>query len=109
MTSDEPSTGGIVDPEIADVLHKNPEVAHFIADLAAGSTLDDAVQSHFGNTAPAHPDTPDTPQKPAAQPVPQPSDEVAYTPLTGRPDTEPSAPVFLAAARRSFWPDNFSF
>lgn len=62
-----------IDPDVADVLLKNPEAAHFIASLAQGIPLAQAVTDHFG---------PLTQSQPEPQPEPEPAPEApAETPM----------------------------
>lgn len=71
-----------VDPEIAALLKSNPEASHFIASLAQGAELADAVRAHFGGLLEG-----DGPEE-ASAPAPEPAAEA---------EAEP-APMFAPAA-----------
>lgn len=60
--------------QITALLAANPEAAHFLADLAAGTPLADVARDHFGNiisSAAAPPAAADSPEK--EPPAPQPA------------------------------------
>lgn len=71
-----------LDAEVAQLLQSNPTAAHFVADLASGTALKEAVANHFGEyfapsaEAPAQSadDTPPTATDTSAPlaPMPQP-------------------------------------
>lgn len=56
-----------VDPEIAALLKSNPEASHFIASLAQGAELADAVRAHFGGLFEG--DGPEEASAPASEPA----------------------------------------
>lgn len=75
MNTTQPISQAPVDSEVAATLQSNPEAAHFVASLAQGASLADAVRDHFGSLI--APDAPAETQQPAppvsAEPTPAPA------------------------------------
>ncbi len=102
-------------PDVAALLAANPEAAHFLATLAQGTPLAEAVRDHFGpmlaEEAPAQAEAAPRPEAPVPAPAPAPPEEPAVPfapPAADAPDDAASAPAFLSHRRRSFWPDDFT-
>jgi len=99
-------------PDVAALLAANPEAAHFLATLAQGTPLAEAVRDHFGPMLAAEapePDPPASEPEPAAAPAPAGEPAVPFAPPAAAADGDTSeAPAFLAYRRRSFWPDDFT-
>lgn len=76
--------------QIAALLASNPEAAHFLADLAAGTPLADAARDHFGDIiSPAAAPTAATAAMPASSDVSDGSDKSDAS----EKSTEPPAPL----------------
>lgn len=111
-----------LDAEVAQLLQTNPTAAHFVADLATGTDLKEAVANHFGeyftqpadtparstdNTPPTADDNSATPQSLAASDVQAPM----YAPVGIAPtdqaapdaDTDDSPDDPFLAIRPSVW------
>lgn len=95
-----------LDAEVAQLLQTNPTAAHFVADLATGTDLKEAVANHFGEffTQPAEAaarsadDTPpttdgsSTPHAPTPQPLAAPDVQAPMYAPVGIAPTDQAAP-----------------
>lgn len=78
-----------LEAEIAQLLHENPAAAHFMADLAGGTDLKQAVADHFGELldapaadgANAPGDTGEITTEPATQAAQPPQPAPMYAPV----------------------------
>lgn len=104
-----------LEPEVAEALRQNAEAAHFVADLATGTPLEEAVRNHFGQLlAKDAEDEPDGESKGEDQDGQKSDARITYgsltPPQTDQTENEQSSPAFLSGMRRtSFWPDKFTF
>lgn len=91
-----------IDPDVADVLLKNPEAAHFIASLAQGIPLAQAVTDHFGPLTQSEPE-------PQPEPAPEASAETpmfsttAYCPESDSDSPDGDDCLLLSLPTSSVW------
>lgn len=108
---------------LPEILKENPDVAHFVADIAEGTPLKEAVSNHFGHilqpessaAQEEEEENADT-EAPVPEPAPEPESEPAAeaeaevgmyqsaTVESGRGEPmEDACPTFLCGLRPGFW------
>ncbi len=91
---------------IEELLQTNPDAAHFMADLASGVALADAVRSHFADFFGKNAEEGEAEESevqaenPAAE---QPEQPAMYQPLEARDDLNEPEIDFLSTPSNSFW------